>query len=417
MKWFNTKGSSAGDAPKAGTLSLAAHTIGSWSSWPKANLTAKDNGLTFIRLFLASCVFFVHSAFGFFRIDGGVWSGYINYDKPSNTFASIFVGGFIALSGFVVLASRERCKTAWEFYRRRVLRIFPGFVAASLISWFVIGPLAATSRGAYFSALPKPQILIAKLLLLAGITTPLPIFAHTGYPSPLINGPLWTIRYEEILYIFLALFYGLGAFKTWKFAAPALALFYAGAFIHNNSFVWILPYGVQDFSLGILFKFGTYFCSGCLLYHLRNRVRYPAILVVPSFLLAIAEPIIFGSYYLMPLLGVYGLLGLGFNFPTWLRGWKVDLSYGVYIFGWPVQLLILEKLKPNLTPWTFLFLSYSVTLLIAYCSWRWIESPFLKLKERSLPRHNEPSASPIGEQTDAGNSSRVDGSRSVQCVL
>ena len=56
-----------------------------------------------------------------------------------------------------------------------------------------------------------------------------------------------------------------------------------------------------------------------------------------------------------------------------------DMSYGVYIYSFPLQ-QILIALLPNITPLQLMLLTIVMVLPIAYASWRFIEKPSLSLK-------------------------------------
>ena len=69
--------------------------------------------------------------------------------------------------------------------------------------------------------------------------------------------------------------------------------------------------------------------------------------------------------------------------PGWLSAWPLKrtgvISYGLYVYHVPL-LIVLSWIK--LDPW-LLVICYSVALLVlAEASYRWIETPFLKLKDR-----------------------------------
>jgi peptidoglycan/LPS O-acetylase OafA/YrhL len=87
--------------------------------------------------------------------------------------------------------------------------------------------------------------------------------------------------------------------------------------------------------------------------------------------------------------------------PTWLIP-KVDLSYGVYIYSFPVQQVVIGY--PLADFWSGYFIALAVTVLLATASHFLIEAPALRLKRRfaypsprlsaapNALRHEEPSA-------------------------
>ena len=56
-----------------------------------------------------------------------------------------------------------------------------------------------------------------------------------------------------------------------------------------------------------------------------------------------------------------------------------DMSYGVYIYSFPLQQILIAIL-PNITPVQLMCLTMVSVLPIAYVSWRYIEKPALSLK-------------------------------------
>jgi peptidoglycan/LPS O-acetylase OafA/YrhL len=60
-----------------------------------------------------------------------------------------------------------------------------------------------------------------------------------------------------------------------------------------------------------------------------------------------------------------------------------DLSYGVYLYGWPVQ-QALHALFPALGAVALLWPSLLATLVVAMLSWFLVEKPALGLKRRLL---------------------------------
>jgi peptidoglycan/LPS O-acetylase OafA/YrhL len=66
-----------------------------------------------------------------------------------------------------------------------------------------------------------------------------------------------------------------------------------------------------------------------------------------------------------------------------------DFSYGIYIFSFPVQQLLMHWLAPDLALLPFMLASLALSLLLAVLSWHFIEAPALRLK-RFLPRPKLP---------------------------
>ena len=86
---------------------------------------------------------------------------------------------------------------------------------------------------------------------------------------------------------------------------------------------------------------------------------------------------------LFPLCGGYLVIYLALHpgLPVFPAARFGDLSYGLYIYGWPVEQLVLY-LRPD-AGWRELFaIALPVTAIVAFCSWHLVEKRALKLKPR-----------------------------------
>jgi len=84
----------------------------------------------------------------------------------------------------------------------------------------------------------------------------------------------------------------------------------------------------------------------------------------------------------------YCVVYIGMTPFTWFdRLLRVDLSYGVYLYGYPITQALVYFLSPQLEGHDAAFrrvvimgLALPLTALFAYASWIWIEKPALSLK-------------------------------------
>jgi peptidoglycan/LPS O-acetylase OafA/YrhL len=60
---------------------------------------------------------------------------------------------------------------------------------------------------------------------------------------------------------------------------------------------------------------------------------------------------------------------------------SVDLSYGIYIYGWPLAQFLVWRF-PGISTGTMAVLSLSLAILVAFASWTLVEKPALRLKHR-----------------------------------
>lgn len=188
------------------------------------------------------------------------------------------------------------------------------------------------------------------------------------------NGSLWTIPLEIQCYLLIM---ALGIFLE----KPALIFF---AIMLS---LWTIS-GGQHTKLYIAYL-GLFFGMGALCH------QYPIILRAGTlFLLAstgttliMMEQTILGLLLLYPLAIKVGL-------QSWILlkdlGRWGDLSYGTYIYAWPIQQLYISWLGAE-TPYMLLLLpSAATTLLMAYLSWHLIEKPFMSMKPKKYTQKSYP---------------------------
>ena len=65
-------------------------------------------------------------------------------------------------------------------------------------------------------------------------------------------------------------------------------------------------------------------------------------------------------------------------------------SYGLYLWHGATLVLVPEWLSPWCAHWVSLLIALAVAWLLTLASWRWVELPFLRLKDRSTPEPATP---------------------------
>jgi peptidoglycan/LPS O-acetylase OafA/YrhL len=124
-----------------------------------------------------------------------------------------------------------------------------------------------------------------------------------------------------------------------------------------------------------------FFVAGSAFYVYRDYVPKLLPLCLLAILL-IAMGSIGGGLYWALLLGATYLvlyLALSASVKMELFGRRVDLSYGVYLYGWPAGQVIFYFTAQRIGPYPLFFLTMAITLMLAYASWRFVERPALRL--------------------------------------
>ncbi len=299
------------------------------------------NNFDIIRFFLASAVIFCHCFV--------IYYGYEPFTKKEPfmvlsqeqiSIGSVAVDFFFIISGFLIVKSFEYSKTDSQYLIKRILRIYPGFIVAFLISILLagfIGELRHNSIGAYWQYLlnlHKKQ----ELVHLVTLQSPNEKLYFKNMPQTGLNNSLWTIQYEFICYLLVPVMGFAGFFRRrWLFIAAFFAA-YALLFLQVKGF--ILPYKESNnWFLSNTFhfpRFLTYFFSGACFYVYRHKIIKSRWLAALTFI-CIAFSFLFVKCIdqVLPIAGSYLLFYIAYNpgleFSDFSK--KGDYSYGIYLYG------------------------------------------------------------------------------------
>jgi peptidoglycan/LPS O-acetylase OafA/YrhL len=150
-----------------------------------------------------------------------------------------------------------------------------------------------------------------------------------------------------------------------------------------------------------------FMCGGAF-YLLRDKIPLNAPIAAAS--AALLLPCMYSRELVHVAVGTAGAylffwLALRFKSRTLSRiGERTDLSYGVYLYGWPIQNLIIWR-WPHITPWLLLLFTIPLAVCCAYLSWHLVEHPFLRMKQRFA----------IGSASATAASSSKDRSEQREC--
>jgi peptidoglycan/LPS O-acetylase OafA/YrhL len=300
---------------------------------------------------------------------------------------------FFALSAFLItsLLLRERQETGSValrlFYIRRILRIWPLYF---LVVAFGIVIAQPKQRHLWYYTQSLPWYYIAGYLLFAGNW----VYAAFGAAQS-ICAPLWTVSIEEQFYLIWPVLV-----KTLERRA-VIVVGIATFLLATVSQVAILLSGTR----GNYIYFGSAsrcdsLAMGIMLALYADRL--PKLTAGMRFLLVAGGVIgclVSWAWLDHPKLIVFGHLMISLSSGAILYGtlysrnklvtgdWVVRLgkiSYGLYMLHTTGLLIMLSLLRPG-HGWKLLAtmaLGFLMTVLLAFASYRWIESPFLRLKTR-----------------------------------
>ena len=353
------------------------------------------NSFGFLRLLFASLVIVAHTPV---LADGNRNREIFYMIFGTIQFGELAVDGFFIISGYLILGSFLNDPHVKPYLIKRCVRIYPAFILAFLLSVLVAGPLG----GALISELwHKAPDLLFRLVLLKEPDT---IGAFAGSPHPSLNGSMWTISYEFRCYLFILILGRMGAWRSPPLIA-AMVIFLLVGFKFCPTIILrkidALP--LADVWIGDArqaLRLTGIFLTGSLFYLWRDHIRITftaamfatvglcACLFIPR----LAEPAIavFGGYIIFAFAGCqrYEIFNRINN--------KNDISYGVYLYAWPIEKIILWNYgKTRLSPIDLIALgclTFVLSCAFGILSWHLLEKPLLSwLRRRTLVRKNHDS--------------------------
>lgn len=320
---------------------------------------------------------------------------------------SIGVCIFFVVSGYLITQSWLSDPNPVRYLSRRVLRIVPALIVVSFVTALVVGPIMSTEPLTLY--LRHPWVYRYALSNSAMITVwSLPGVFQTLPLQGQANGSLWTLPIEFSLYLMVPLF-ALGRRRGRKLASITMLM--AG-----TALVWTIDLSPTLFRFNLIgidvgrgLALAPYFWAGSALQllgfaHWPGNLKRSALIVASAIVLFwIVFP---GAGHTMQALSLVAvavlILSLGlserFELPAIHR--FGDLSYGTYLWAFPIQQSIFQVTRYG--PFGNIVLSMPIVFCLAILSWRLVEKPALRLK----PRHRENPAFP---QDDAKPDARPAG--------
>ncbi|HEY3989679.1 MAG TPA: acyltransferase [Acidobacteriaceae bacterium] len=350
----------------------------------RAGLDRSRDNIDFLRLAFALLVVFAHS----FTITQGSDRAepFMRLTRGQVTGGHIAVDAFFILSGFLITASYERSGSARSFLKKRIARVYPGFFALTVVTALFFAPLAGgevEGRG----VLGKLVLVISSIVRLKGIRST-GVFAANPLPY-LLNASLWTVSYEFLCYLgvlvlgvamllhrrrVLVIIFG---------ASIAVSILYLHFGWYSSKSLSAVLFGYpQDWA-----RFIPMYLAGVVFYLYRTSIPLHArgaLLAAATMVAACILP--FGYSLLFPVCGTYLLMYLAFckRLPLYRVMRFGDLSYGTYLYAFPIQQLLVQHFALR-SPLRLFAAATPLVLVAAAVSWFSVERPALRfIKQRSL---------------------------------
>jgi peptidoglycan/LPS O-acetylase OafA/YrhL len=330
-----------------------------------AQANFRQNNFDFLRFLLAFIVIIGHIT----RLSG------VESLKSYAFMFPVFTG-FFCISGFLVTISYNRTDTLYLFFKKRARRILPPYILVVVTCAVALSFVSSYSFQEYFTNLQLFKYLIANLTFLNFIEPCLPgVFTSNAMCA--INGSLWTIKVEVMFYLLLpVIIYFVNRIKRKYILLVGLNVF---AVIYRNSLLSI------DGSLMVMFArqlpgmLSYFVCGIALYYYFDFFIKYKKIFFAVGLILFVFERMM-GLDIFTPFATSAIVYSFAYSFPKLNNFGKYgDISYGIYIFHFPIiQLAVYFGFFERNNPFFVACCIIVVTLTMGFLSWHLLEKKFLK---------------------------------------
>lgn len=294
---------------------------------------------------------------------------------------------FFVISGFLItgIVTRDialgRFSVA-EFYRRRVLRIFPAlFVMLALVSVVALLALMPGELVRFARSVAATTLFVSNIFFFSEVG----YFDLSAHAKPLLH--TWSLGIEEQFYILWPLMLALvGAGRTrlqrgMVIGVSLISLVVADAMVRTDmaAAFYLLPARAWELGLGGML---AVFPHRIRARWINEALALLGVLLIVYAIRRFAPPIAFpGLTALVPCLGAALLIfaGPATAMARLLSLWPVvftgRISYSLYLWHWPVIVFAELWLFLDATPMVIggeILLSF----LLATLSWRYVETPF-----------------------------------------
>ena len=327
----------------------------------------RDNSFDLIRHFAALLVLFSHH----FALSG--------LKEPTvplwDTYGFVAVAIFFTISGYFMPQSHTNSDGFSGFMAKRCKRIFPGLIACSFIMVYVIGAIFTTTSVYHYLLSGSQLKTVVMYSAFVGRAIPT-VFSDFIYKDA-INGSLWTLPVEFLCYLVIGS--ALSLRHSWKTIMCLLWVACIATATVNVKWTDFAYYGIP---MSYAALFGVAFATGALLSMTRDswmNVRLPMVAISLLMLWLMRgrpEIQVLGTASIAVLTVVTGV-----SFKDKIINGRFDISYGIYIYAFPIQQIVINRVTGNF--WLSMFISAALTIIAGYISYRYVELPFLQGRRKT----------------------------------
>ena len=357
-------------------------------------MKTRDNNFAVIRLAAATMVIAGHMDYILGRVPPTLFQVYIH---------AVGVKIFFLTGGYLISLSWQSDTHIFRYAIKRISRIWPPLVVAVLFSALILGPILTELNPLTYIKDPRVASYILNNIFFVPTYSLPGLFTTCPYPN-VVNGSLWTLPIEMVMYIAIPILLCVTRKMNDKLRFCCIlsivilcgtaqvvhvALYPEGRFVFCGT-DWaqaldIIPY----YFIGALFTFP----------HMKRLLNAQMALVLIFILACIQTSYPAGvviMYFLLP----YLVFSLALAQPPYFanRTGKHEISYGIYLYAFPIQQsVVLFTIREGL-PINYmacLVISIILTVLMANFSCALVEEPIQRLSKALLRKMSDKTSNPV----------------------
>jgi peptidoglycan/LPS O-acetylase OafA/YrhL len=361
------------------------------------SLDPRHNSVNAIRLAFAGSILLMHAM---------ALGGYVK-EMPKlifhDTLATYVVAGFFVISGYLITASRVNSRSFGDYLWRRILRLYPGWIASFVLVALILGPLSLilegrSVRGYDWSSAAgyvyKNLFFVLRQLDITGTIENVPV-------GRIWNFSAWTLFFEFSLWMCIGLLVLLAPKRLLNLGIVCGLLSFTAIKVYDKVTTDLSSYGTANHGrasgavdpgimsvLEPMARLGAFFFAGAVLYAFRDKIKFSQIAFWICLAFAFAMAIVGWFHVVAALPFAYVVMRLGVSPKLSRVNYPNDYSYGTYIYAFPItQVLAIVNVNHHAPGWLFCLMCVLATAPVAWLSWHYLEKPAMSLKRLTAGRN------------------------------
>lgn len=340
-------------------------------------LNQRDNSLNLLRLLFATFVLVGHS-FGMINAQN-------NLPSVLTYIMSLAVPCFFVVSGYLITGSAIK-NSFKRFLTKRLARIYPAYFIMLLVVVIFLAPIdyrwgGGTGLLGYLHLDPSPIKFLLSNICLFLVS---PKIGNT-ISSTNWNGSAWTLIFEFSCYIGIGVLIWILSKLKVKNRLKTISSIYLLLIL--ISFFYPRPEGVLDRNIGNLFvtmvNLSSIFLGGSIVYLIKDKLVFSMkwfllSILACTFIMSLLPQCWACELSAIPMIYIILFISVKLKSPSFIK--KNDISYGLYIYAWPLQSLIADYILINgveINVYLYILICWVVSAIFATVSWFKVEKPVL----------------------------------------